>query len=436
MNFEEFWAANRTYKQTSIDNVEAVLSRFWRYGCRRDFSDVINSDKSYANLGPVFPGDQSSRRVNGLAMWDTILTRKNPIEARQFATSSTPIKPEPMFNKLWTNSIYTQERKRYLYDNDIDLPAYLDFSKEFDGFTLYKAAHVLAHLWGDPVAVCWPVDMQRYVYKKFFDTAVANILMSWWYSIPIYIKAAPFDKHWEVPSALGIRYTITDTYEDPLFYIKKQDILSLDNFDKTLANVFIVVYTQAHVTKEAIANPASELLYNMGPMRALFVGWELLDFVLIQANAVTRGYKKKPHIVVHPEDLHSPEHFAYYLEAVNYTVSDGYMGIHTWLNSGEYLEALSQTPPLPCRACLTQTRDTEEYIQKPSTPEEIKRDKAQRTAIFKATRSYTRLKELCDTGKSSEQLRTINSRRTKKAAAKLKNLKKSYKIIKNNDLIL
>ena len=424
-SLSEFWEEHNRYRQSVMPAATIGVSDFWRLACGREYRKVTLNIPRYEDMGGSLPSSPSLYRTTGLAMWDTIMTRYNAIEHRSADNTLTgPVKPKEFQNKLWTKDSYTNERGRYTYATPIYLPGYIDFHNEEDGFELYEAAHVLTHLWADPVSLHHPVADRQRIYNGYFKLAVANIVLSHAYGIPIYVKAAPNVERWKVPSIIGLDISVFSGLGEPTFSLRKQDVLIKSNFDTVKAMAFIAVYPQAHITREAITTNHNDILYNMGPMRALVVGWELMDFILLKAQ-VARGS-----IRVQPEDMYCSENLWDYIQASTVIDSTDYMPIYEWIRSADYNYAWRRTPPSPCRACLKQVPGSVGYISNPTTKTEIAESRKQLTEIFKITKKVILLNTIERTGRTRKAVTAEFSQRKALWKAKMADLQNSYNISK------
>ena len=348
--------------------------------------------------------------------------------------SVTPLKEQSHQNYVWCDDAYTSKRKNY---TDTDQPiAHLDFNTTINGiygFELYEAAHVLTHMWADPQSLLVKSKNRKYTYRKYFNLAVSHILLSELYSIPVYIGESDFTKNWKVPSIIKMNNIVESTYADPLFIIKRPDIYDKHNFDNTLACGFFIVYSQGQPSDADIAKGHNCILFSMGPMRVLFVGWETMDNLYHYTPSVYNKLYKKTGITVCPEDLLTPIDFPYYTSLFNKS-KDRYMLIHDWLRTEEYQRYRSKTPPLPCRDCLDLLPNIDGF---PSRSEIFRCDKDLKkikTKVFKNVRSYTVATELNIIGLSNKDKKVIyNSRsyRTNGWKSKMKKLRERYKRSKN-----
>ena len=420
MNIESFWEANKLLRIELFNKHKFGVNREW-------YSVIRKSVSSFGDLVYTYPTDIATATGKN-AIWSIVGCTRKPDNGSYTSPDGVQrLKPEKYTNKLWSNDRYTSYRNSA--DNKLRaiLPGYIDFNLMENGFALYEAAHVLAHMWADPVAQRYKVKYRPYLYQQYFNKAVCAIALNDVYNIPVYIKPATFDKEWYVPSAVNMLTNVFTGSYDPVFTISFKELDNRKLYDSILGCCFFIVYRQSQPTRKDIRSGNYNIIYSLGPSKVLYVGWELLDFIY-NATPVHTGKRNLECVGILPDDLYDPVDFINYVGLV-FRDSDNFMDISKWVLTEDYAMWYSKTPPLPCRLC----NDINKRVENVSLlldQERINDYAAYVNNMFKAVRRAIISYEMTITKKTKKQMYSYRSSRTSAWKEKLVSLRQQYKMDK------
>ena len=313
---------------------------------------------------PSIPMGASSIRLQGLKIWDLMAMCRSSAETNKVDAHEQylrQIKPRKHLatNDTWIDYDNDRERHRYVFSikDSISLPHYLDLSKEEfaqDAFRIYELAHILMHRWADPIAATMGVKFRPSIYSRFLRLAMAHLLVSKEFDTPIYIGDGEQRKTWLPPSPAGIMVCTGDGISDPVFGIPQQEVLHRDRVDAAVAYVFVAIHMQPPPELFLSSVPMVDLVWSMGPMRALVVGWEFIDFVY-SGPLVTRGKLSPRKVVgVHPNDMLPPWMLSQYMEAVPPASGSLYSTFRQLMSENDmYMRMRAAIHPLPFPPALS-----------------------------------------------------------------------------------
>lgn len=409
----------------------------WMAATRTSAVNRISNPELYI---PQSPLAGSRVRQHGLAMWDMMAMCRSSAESNKVSKEMPylnrvhPRKPVPS-NGPWLDLRNTNERCRYVFalKDDVSIPHYIDLSRENteEPFRLYELAHVLMHKWGDPVAAASGVKFRPYVYAKFLSTAMANLLVSKEFGLPIYCGDGAFERDWVPPSPYGIVVNISHRMLEPVFGVPVEEVLARDRVDNTVAYVFVAVHMQPPPELFVTDVPMMDLIWSMGPMRAQIIGWEFIDFVY-NGPLVCKSMKSNKKVVgVHPNDLLAPELLHEYKDLAKLGCrcldQAGYYTYRQMMDDNALYALLrSSIHPLPFPPSLSMSSIK---LQSSNTNEELTLQKKAIKMVRKATVSY----ELA-AAKRSPLMDVLRSDRKRVWSAHMKELREQYKTIRRNRL--
>ena len=337
------------------------MSPYWAALTRTCTARLLDDPAQFLPSRPLEPS--SVRHGRGLKIWDlmaalqsdAVVGKVSPAEGLARATHSRKTVPS---NAEWLDPHAVNERGRYVFamKDDVDIPYSLDLSREDarDPFMLYEMAHMLMHRWADPMVAGMGVKFRPWVYAKFLELATAHLLVAREFGFPIYVGQGSYDRNWLPPPARGLMVATARNMPDPVFGLPRHEILHPDRVDRAAAYVFVSVHVQP--PPELFSSDAAmvDLVWAMGPMRAMVVGWEFVDFVYTGPMARTSAGKLL--VGVRASDLLSPCLLCGYRQAVDgeplappgeWASFDDLVG-----PAGIGRDLLAATPPLPFEPAL------------------------------------------------------------------------------------
>ena len=242
-------------------------------------------------------------------------------------------------------------------------PYLIDYTKIPGGWMYIEAAHVLAHIRGDTKRISKNPSAIPSSTAGHFQAALANITVALLYDLPLYIGA--YDEGmYAMPDFedYGIEVKSSSRFGLPFLrapWLNKEAL----RFDATLAVVSVGVFVEPHPYSYNTGTmiPGKNDHWCCTPTMAMVTGWETVDVITHQpiVSANPENAYSPVCYGMHPADMMPPDLLWAYLKLGNQhlgrpaTVDENHVYVNDWVNSKEFANLLSRTPPLPCKSCLS-----------------------------------------------------------------------------------
>ena len=360
---------------TPNKDIEDKLAPFDQLGYK--FSNKVNLGLNDWQMLCSMPVDhlidgnpimRSDIRQGGFKSWDAAVAIPASTIRRTGIINKQQLVPCRATNTYWTNEVGKALKFVGPINNLIRRPMasqIVDLREHPDGWEVLEAAHVLAHIRGDP---------DRKIKKKFnyemsytrehFKHAMAEIIVGLLFDLPINVG-----KYKPLRGAPNMPYQIlvipTTEFKSPYLILPWKNEHSLVP-DETLAVINVALHIEPYPGGFVTGSGKIKLSdrWCCSPSIVNIVGWDTPEFITHQ-NVINDNY------IEHYADLMPPNTLNNYLDlykerfGVFKPDNIEWFYVQDWLNSSSYAQAYMETPPLPCRDCLLSNFKTDAKPERP-----------------------------------------------------------------------
>jgi len=219
------------------------------------------------------------------------------------------------------------------------------------GWMLAESAHALAHMRCDKD---FEFESFRPVIQKAMCTALASLLHGILYDVPVYIGPNHQGHALAWP---GTGFATAD-FKFPVMQVRKNGTGSLEPDEVCVECLYLFhvePVPESFITKTDIRGVNDE--WSGLPTIMAFAGWDGIDS-LIHGRSKIQG--RMEYHILHAGDLIEPKLFAEAIQNTDIPKPEGpdWVDVRKWIGSKEWLDLVSETPPLPCRDCYMINRST------------------------------------------------------------------------------
>lgn len=250
----------------------------------------------------------------------------------------------------------------------LDLAAMGDF-----GWTIREAAHVLAHLRGDPKPPrSWITDRNKLGWHNI--SALTELAYGLLFDVPIDVTDKNRGRPGEPDTYYGVELKSSTYMQSPILRMPING-REAARVDETLAVMLFAAFIEPvpfGLSSRSTAHRPEDRWAN-GPSLVACVGWEGIDYLAHMPLGKFSANEHSPvDYAMRGQDLLTPDdHWAYLaLAKQDRPPPDTGPGsrwryVRDWLKSDEYLELRARTPGLPCIQCYVINDDTEGAPKRP-----------------------------------------------------------------------